>query len=389
MDLIPSSLAAFTRESYLTKISSRSRMIYWIIIVVTSGTIALLPFIYVDVSVQTRGYFQSDIEKQKIYAPFHGRILYSNLKNGRNISKGDTLLIIDSETIKAQKEAILDQIRENEFAIQDIQYLNNIDNSDFSNDPSRFKTERYFIEYANMLKSFSIQNQNYQQSKADYDRNVILHKSNLIPDSDMEKFRFSYKTAEENLYQVTLYQKTLWQADLMQRKDRRISLKAELKHCEEELANRVLLSPVDGEVIQSAEVQKGTIIGLNQMIAEISPEGELVATCFVNPADIGLINQNQHVRIMVDALHYNEWGLVDATITEISDDMIFDESSNAYFRIRCKPDKKFLSLKNGANANLKKGMSINARIVVARRSLFNLLFDKADKWFNPYLKSKA
>jgi len=92
---------------------------------------------------------------------------------------------------------------------------------------------------------------------------------------------------------------------------------------------------------------------------------------------------------MVDALHYNEWGLVDATITEISDDMIFDESSNAYFRIRCKPDKKFLSLKNGANANLKKGMSINARIVVARRSLFNLLFDKADKWFNPYLKSKA
>jgi len=33
-------------------------------------------------------------------------------------------------------------------------------------------------------------------------------------------------------------------------------------------------------------------------------------------------------------------------------------------------------------------MSFNARIVVIRRSLFHLLFDKADKWFNPYTYAK-
>jgi hypothetical protein len=150
-----------------------------------------------------------------------------------------------------------------------------------------------------------------------------------------------------------------------------------------------MLAPVSGEIIQSADIQKGTVVGLNQLVAEISPEGELVATCFVNPGDIGLINTNQNVRIMVDALHYNEWGLLDATITEISDDMIVDDGSNAYFRIRCKPEKTFLSLKNGISADLKKGMSLNARIVVTRRSLFNLLFDKADKWLNPYIKTEV
>jgi len=134
------------------------------------------------------------------------------------------------------------------------------------------------------------------------------------------------------------------------------------------------------------DIQEGTVVGQSQTIAEISPEGELIATCFINPGDIGLLNPDQKVRIMIDALHYNEWGLLDARITEISDDMIVDDASNAYFRIRCKPEKTTLRLKDGTRANLKKGMSISARIVISRRSLFNLLFDKIDKWLNPYYK---
>ena len=44
--------------------------------------IAILPFIYVDVSVQARGYFQSDIEKQVVYTPFQGKIIYTSIRNG-------------------------------------------------------------------------------------------------------------------------------------------------------------------------------------------------------------------------------------------------------------------------------------------------------------------
>jgi hypothetical protein len=80
--------------------------------------------------------------------------------------------------------------------------------------------------------------------------------------------------------------------------------------------------------------------------------------------------------------------MLDGSIIDISDDMIVENGSTAYFRIKCRPDKTSLSLKNGQTASVKKGMSLNARIVVTRRSLFNLLFDKTDKWFNPYSYSK-
>jgi HlyD family secretion protein len=97
---------------------------------------------------------------------------------------------------------------------------------------------------------------------------------------------------------------------------------------------------------------------------------------------------NQNVRIQVDAFNYNEWGFLNAAITDISDDMIIEDGSTAYFRIRCKPERTFLTLKNGIRADIKKGMTLNARIVLIKRSLFNLLFDKADKWLNPYLNNE-
>jgi HlyD family secretion protein len=76
--------------------------------------------------------------------------------------------------------------------------------------------------------------------------------------------------------------------------------------------------------------------------------------------------------------------MLQGEIIDISDDMILENGSVAYFRVKCKPEKTFLSLKNGYKADIKKGMSLSTRIVVIRRSLFHLLFDKADKWFNPY-----
>jgi HlyD family secretion protein len=76
--------------------------------------------------------------------------------------------------------------------------------------------------------------------------------------------------------------------------------------------------------------------------------------------------------------------LLQGEIIDISDDMIAGEGTVAYFRVKCKPEKTFLSLKNGYKAEIKKGMSLNTRIFVIRRSLYHLLFDKADKWFNPY-----
>ena len=384
MEIIPFTLSNFYLENYLIRITSRSKAIYWIIIAIVISGISALPFIYVDVSVQAKGFFQSDVDKQSVFAPFQGKILYTSIEDGKKVKKGDTLFIIDSEALKAQNEALIKQNAENKSSVHDLELLINHINGPLSMTKVNLGTLKYAADYDNFRKQYGIQSQKCQKTKISHERVEILYKQKLIPDADYENSLFTLIEDEENLNQLLLSQKAAWQSDLSQRKNEVFKEDATLKQYNEELQNRIVISPIDGEILENMDVQPGTIVVPNQKMAEISPDGELVATCFVKPSDIGLINEAQKVRIQVDAFNYNEWGMLDASITDISDDMIIENGSAAYFRIKCKPDKTFLSLKNGHKAYIKKGMSFTSRIVIIRRSLFNLLFDKASKWFNPY-----
>lgn len=384
MELIPSSISDYTLESYLIKTSTRSRIIYWIIIGMIVFGIAILPFIYVDVSVQARGFFQSDIEKQIVYTHFPGKVVFTSFRSGDRVTKGDTLLVIDSETIRAQQSALKQRITENDASISDLVKLTGIDSSDLHHSQNILITKRYQAEFENVRNQQTIQFQKYQKKRTEHQRNELLYNQKIIPETEYENSFFMLGSEKDNLNQILLYQKSVWQSDLTTRRNDAVNLLADFKQCTEELNNRIVLAPTSGEIIQSSDIQPGSVVSPGQKVAELSPDGELVATCFVKPADIGLIHEKQKVKIQVDAFNYNEWGILNGDIIDISDDMIVENGSTAYFRIKCKPDKTFLSLKNGHKADIKKGMSLNIRIVVIRRTLFNLLFDKADKWFNPY-----
>ena len=350
--------------------------------------LAILPFIYVDVSVQARGYFQADIEKQIVYTPFQGRIIYTSVHKGEHVAKGDTLLVIDSESLRAQQLSLNKRIEENNASMNDLGILTGIDSADINSAEIGLMTRRYQAEYRNLRNLQTIQFQKYSKKKTEHERNVLLYNQDIIPVADFENSLFVLGSEKDNLKQILLNQKSIWQNDLAARKDESVRLYADLEQYREELTNRIVLAPAGGEILQSADIQTGSIVVSGQKIAEISPDGELVANCFVEPDDIGLIHEKQQVRIQVDALNYHEWGMLPGDIVDISDDMIVDEGSSAYFRIKCKPERTFLSLRSGKTAYIKKGMSFNARIVVIRRSLYHLLFDTADKWFNPYMYSK-
>ena len=384
MDLIPSSLAGLCLESYFIKITSGSKIIYWIIIVMIVSGIAILPFVHVDVSVQAQGYFQTDIEKQVVFTTFQGKIVYTSIHNGNHIRKGDTLFIIDSETIRAQQSYLLHKIAENYESISDLEKLTSLGSFEEMPEQTGLITQRYKAEFSNLRNQHLIQFQKYQKKKTEHERNELLYNLDIIPAVDYENSLFLISSEKDNLTQILLNQKSLWNNDLSIWRDESVKLLADLQKCKEELSNRIVLAPISGEIIQSSDIQAGSIVNPGQKITEISPDGELLAACFVRPADIGLIHEKQNVKIQVDAFNYNEWGMLQGEIIDISDDMILENGSSACFRVKCKPSQTFLTLKNGHKANIKKGMSLNVRIVVIRRSLFNLLFDKADKWFNPY-----
>lgn len=371
-------------ESYVGKVTTRSRIIYWLIIIILMTLIIALPLIYVDVAVQARGFFQSDIERQPIYAPSNGQVIQTAINKGKRVSKGDTLLTIGSDAIHATLLAVNQRINENNLSIQDIDGLLTIKLLNDKISPAKLVTKRYYAEYINLSGLLKLQGQTYHQIKSDYERKKILHEQRIISDAEYEVSYFNFRAEEEKLNQSFAQALARWELDLAQRINDSILLHAELQRCNEEIKNRYVLAPLSGIIIQSADIQRGTFVYNNQQIAELTPLSDIQAVCFVSPGDIGLVKPGLPVLLQVDALKYTEWGLLKANIIDVSNDLVIEDGQSAYFRIICKPEQSYLSLKNGVKTDIIKGMSFNARIVITQRSLFNLMFDKVDDWLNPY-----
>jgi hypothetical protein len=90
------------------------------------------------------------------------------------------------------------------------------------------------------------------------------------------------------------------------------------------------------------------------------------------------------VNVQVESFNYNEWGTISGKVREISSDFYFDSGSQkSYYKVKCELSRDFLTLKNGREGHLKKGMTVHAHFVLTRRSLFDLLYQKIDHWINP------
>jgi HlyD family secretion protein len=77
--------------------------------------------------------------------------------------------------------------------------------------------------------------------------------------------------------------------------------------------------------------------------------------------------------------------LATGKVNEISNNAV-SINNRPFFRVKCQLDQHCLKLKNGHIGELKKGMTLTGRFKVADRTLFQLLFDKADDWLNPRKK---
>ena len=100
------------------------------------------------------------------------------------------------------------------------------------------------------------------------------------------------------------------------------------------------------------------------------------------PADMGLLKLDQSVLLQIDALNYREWGLARGKVMDIANDFVL-MNEQPVFKVKCRLETPKLKLPNGHEVRLQKGMTLQARFVVVRRTLAQLVFDKMDDWLNP------
>ncbi|PHS54110.1 MAG: secretion protein HlyD [Lutibacter sp.] len=288
------------------------------------------------------------------------------------------MLVLDDFNIENKIDLLKINITYTIEFIQDLKYL--LTNKSIIID--NIHTQKYQKEYIQYREKSQELQTRFQKSKRDYLRNKSLFEKGVIAAVAFENFKFDYDLIINSIAQLKKQRLNNWQADLTGKTRELNELDNNFKLQNESKNHYILTAPIDGTLMSVIGIEQGSFISAGIPLAEISPDSNLIAECYVSPIDIGLINPNNDVKFQIDAFNYNQWGLATGKIMEIGKDIeLINETP--IFKIRCKIDQKFLTLKNSFKGNLKKGMTFNARFKLTERTLFQLLYDKIDDWLNP------
>lgn len=343
--------------------------------------LASLPIINVPISSSSKGVVRSVSENTKLSSVVSGRVIKTQLeKNNQFLKQGDTLLIITAEQLDTQKH--LQNSQSEDYAAQ-LQDLNRLAKGQYSS----LQTGQYQRELSAMQEKIAQVQTQLSLAQKDLDRAVLLYKQGVIPKAEYDKYYYDHQGFSKQIANIREQQIAQWQTQKREVERQLRSFSSEIQRINQEQKNYIITAPISGRLVNFSGVQKGNFLVQGQAVGEISPEQSLVIECLVSPKDIGFIQVGQKVKFQVDTYNYNQWGLLDGKVQEIDQNIkVNEQTGDAYFRVLCGMDKNYLELKNGYKGQIGKGMTLTARFHLIDRTLWQLLFDKADDWFNPKLK---
>jgi HlyD family secretion protein len=376
--LFPPEIIHDTTESLFVKRTIHGNLIYLVVIFTVIAIVVSLPFIRVQVSAQARGIIRTPGENNQLQPAVYGEVMEVRIAENKEIKRGDTLLVLNAENIQAQIEKSLIQIHEDSLFIEDIRLL-------LDGNTEKSQTPKYLTEKNYYRAALDEQNTSTDYWKKEHEINQTLFDKGVIARSEYLQSKNNYEAAASRLKNLREQFLNRWQSEQTAYRQEIVELTTTIRQLEDEKTKYVIKAPISGTVIQFSGIQSGSFLTPGQFIAYISNDSDLLVECYVSPADIGYIEENQEVAFQLDAFNYNQWGLIHGNVKEISKDIIF-MNEQPVFRIRCSLDSKYLQLRNGYKGNLKKGMTLTGRFYLTDRSLWQLLFDKIDNWVNPKLQ---
>jgi len=295
--IFPKEFLEVTVEVHQFRHSSKSRIIYTLLLLAILITLSILPLINVSIYTSARGILKPYGNRTSITLINSGKVIESRLKNNLRVDAGDTLMVLDNSDINEKLSLLNFQLNETKKFIYDLDILTNSYNS------NNLKSVKYQKE-AQLFKQKKEDFKNRElQAKQTFDRKTLLFKKAVIAKVEYESSKYDYNAAKSKTANFAANQISLWQSDLTNFDERLKELITEQNQAFQNKNNYTILAPNSGTLFYTEGFETGTYVNQGAKVAEISPDTELVVECFINPSDIGLINPNNDVTFQIDTFN--------------------------------------------------------------------------------------
>lgn len=382
--LLPETFLNNTTHLYLPQVRVRALWLYGIVLAAVVAAAVAAFFIAIDVSISAAGMVQSVAERTQIRPLVGGRVLSMRVRENAPVRIGDTLLTLAPDGIDERLRLCRHLQAERRQFIADLRFLTDPNTNIHEALGNRtFKTSLYAQQY-NQLQA-QLQENEVRRNKSDKElkADTYLHNEKVIATREYDAKKAESDQLYEEYRLLIERQVSQWEADLSSNRLTLSELQAQEAQLLRERDMYVLRAPVSGSLQQWAGKYEGSIVQSGEDLGTISPDSSLLVVCYVRPSDMGLIKPKQTVSMQIDALNYREWGLAQGQVIDISNDFVLNKDQPV-FKVKVALQQTSLKLKNGYVAPLKKGMTLQARFVITRRTLSQLLFDKVEDWLSPW-----
>jgi multidrug resistance efflux pump len=368
----------------LHKADGFSIIIYLIMLLTVLFIVLCLPYIFIDVTVSAPGIIRPVFERAEVKPSISGEIEKIYYREGELVPKDSTIIRLRHPYYAEKKRLIEFEIADKIIMVHDLALLT---------EGGGMTTGNSHLLHSEVLRQelLKFYNQKLQQQLAlqktaeEYKMMRYLAKEKVIAQKEFFDKQIEFEQLSSAVNQLISQQDASWVQQLSAAKQNLLELKAKREELAQEERSHEIRASVTGIVQGLNGRYAGQFLQSGETVALVSPETVLVAECLVNTSDIGFIHNDSKVNIQIDAFNYRYYGSLSGRILSIDNDFSIINNMPVY-KIRCCFENKPIQGRNKYTGSLKKGLMLQARFIIRKRTIWQLLFDKIDKRFNPEIK---
>lgn len=164
------------------------------------------------------------------------------------------------------------------------------------------------------------------------------------------------------------------------------AIEEDLKKADDTNQQSVITAPISGRVNQLSVHTLGGVVSEGQALMIVVPDDAVMEIeAYADNKDIGFIQQGQDAEVKVETFDFQKFGMVNATVDEISPDAgsnIQDKETYQKYRLT-------LGLENDdSGIDLTPGMNVSAEIKIKKKKIIDFFLDPFRKYKDEALRER-
>ncbi|RPI46457.1 MAG: hypothetical protein EHM46_00555 [Bacteroidetes bacterium] len=336
----------------------------YVVILVTTASLAALPVVRVNRVVNARGIIRPVVEPAEVCSPVAGVIDSTILVNNLCVNPGDTVAWIRQDIPEARLKEFDHLIEINNRCTEDIRRILN------GNKP--LNTGRYIQSFKHHETALSCLKLQKDYLEEELHVSEMLYREKVIPNREYMHHLSDFLLICARIDDMQEQYRTQLEEELSRIERENREYGGEMVLITASMANYFVIAATGGSVQNCTGLSRGSVVTAGQCLGIVSPYGNLAAVCYLETGYISLVGPGTPVRLTFDGPRTRDIRTVDTGIWQVDNDVLMSEG-NPVLRVKCHLE----------DPSLKKGMTFTASFLLGRESLASMILERLDLSFNP------